>query len=199
MRCRSVLLLLLSLALLPGVALAQTYRWVDERGGVHYTEGLHNVPERYRSQAQPLYFPPPPPAPAKPEPGATPAAGTTRIPFKPGSPILVGVKINGGGPVTLILDTGADRTLIAPLTLLRLGISTRNTPRAELRGVTGRSEAEVVRVTSIEVGEAKAGPLFVVAHDADLKEAEGLLGRDFLDNFKVTIDSKEGVVTLAPR
>ncbi|MBI4608086.1 MAG: aspartyl protease family protein [Candidatus Rokubacteria bacterium] len=191
--------LLLSLLLLPGAALAQTYRWVDERGGVHYTEGLNNVPERYRSEARPLYFPPPPPpAPAK--PGAiTPEPGTTRISFKPGSPILVSAKINGGGPVSLLLDTGADRTVVAPLTLLRLGISTRSTPRAEVKGVTGTSQADVVRVDSIEVGEAKAGPLLVVAHDADLKEADGLLGRDFLDNFKVTIDSKQGVVILAPK
>src|SRR6267143_142880 len=27
---------------------AQTYRWVDEKGGVHYVQGVDNVPERYR-------------------------------------------------------------------------------------------------------------------------------------------------------
>jgi len=55
-----------------------------------------------------------------------------------------------------------------------------------------------VWVNSVEVDEAKMGPLLVIAHEADLKGAEGLLGRDFLANFNVTIDSKEGVVTLAP-
>jgi len=42
-------------------------------------------------------------------------------------------------------------------------------------------------------------PLIIIAHDADLKQADGLLGRDFLDQFKVTIDSNERVVTLAPK
>lgn len=190
--------LLLALTLVPGVAVAQMYRWVDERGTVHYTEGLDSVPERYRSQARPLHFPKTPPPPPKPEPQAS-APGVAKIPFTPGSPILVSAKINGQGPVTLVLDTGADRTMVAPLVLRRLGISTRNAPRAEVKGVTGASQAEVVRVNSVEVGEAKAGPLSIMAHDADLKQADGLLGRDFLDKFTVTIDSKEGVVTLAPK
>lgn len=189
---------LLLLALSPGAAVAQMYRWVDEQGAVHYTEGLDSIPERYRSQARPLLFPATPPAPAKREPNAPPS-GITTIPFTPGSPIAVSAKINGEGPITLILDTGADRTVVAPLVLLRLGISTRNAPRGELRGATGTTSVDYVRVTSLEVGEAKAGPLFILAHDADLKSADGLLGRDFLDNFKVTIDSKEGVVTLAPK
>lgn len=191
-------LLLLALGLLPGVAVAQTYRWVDERGTVHYTEGLDSVPERYRSQAQPLRFPKPPPAPEKQEAGAS-AAGSTRIRFTPGSPILVDAKINGEGPITLVLDTGADRTTVAPPVLSRLGISTREATRGELKSATGTVAVDVVRVASVEVGEAKAGPLSIVAHDADVKGADGLLGRDFLDKFTVTIDSKEGIVTLAPR
>jgi hypothetical protein len=43
------------------------------------------------------------------------------------------------------------------------------------------------------------GPLTIIAHDTDFKNADGLLGRDFLDQFTVTIDSKAGIVTLAPK
>ena len=53
-------------------------------------------------------------------------------------------------------------------------------------------------VNSVEVDEARVGPLLIIAHDADLKAADGLLGRDFLAHFNVTIDSRERVVTLAP-
>ena len=190
--------LLLTLMLLPGVAVAQMYRWVDDRGTVHYTEGLDSVPERYRSRAQPLNLPQAPPEPAKSEPGAS-APGVTKISFTQGSPILVSAKINGNGPITLVLDTGADGTTVAPATLSRLGISTLNAPRVEVKGVTGTSQAQIVQVNSVEVGEAKVGPLLITAHDADVKGADGLLGRDFLDKFTVTIDSKQGVVTLAPK
>ncbi len=64
--------------------------------------------------------------------------------------------------------------------------------------MTGTSDADAVWVNSLEVGEAKVGPLLVIAHDANLHGADGLLGRDFLGHFNVTIDSKKQVVTLQP-
>jgi hypothetical protein len=55
-------------------------------------------------------------------------------------------------------------------------------------------------VESIEVEGARFGPLMVVSHDAGLGSGrDGLLGRDFLDNFVVTIDSSARVVTLSPK
>ena len=184
---------LLLLVLLPGRAWAQMYQWEDEEGTVHYTNELQSVPEPFRSRAR--FVPASPMAP----PPVAPAQGITRIPFTPGSPILVNATINGAGPVTLILDTGADRTMLAPMALWRLGISTADAPRAEIRGVTGTAQAELVQVNLVEVGDARAGPLWILAHDAGLKQAEGLLGRDFLERFTVTIDANERVVTLAPK
>jgi len=183
----------LLIALLPGWAWAQMYQWEDEQGTVHYTNELQSVPEPFRSRAR--FVPASPMAP----PAVAPAQGITRIPFTPGSPILVSARINGGGPVTLILDTGADRTMLTPMALWRLGISTDNAPPAEIKGATGTARAALVQVLSVEVGEARAGPLLIIAHDADLKQAEGLLGRDFLERFTVTIDAKERVVTLVPK
>lgn len=179
--------------LLPGVAWAQMYQWEDEQGTVHYTNDLHSIPEPYRSGAR--FVPVSPMAP----PPLAPSGSVTRVPFTPGSPIVVSATINGSGPVTLILDTGADRTMLTPLALWRLGISTTDAPRALVKGVTGTAQGVLVPVTSVQVGEARAGPLLIIAHDADLKQAEGLLGRDFLERFTVTIDAKEGVVTLAPK
>jgi len=183
--------------LLPGLASADIYYWVDDQGTQHYTTRLESIPEPYRSKAQLLLLPTSPPAPPELERSPLPK-GLTKIPFTPGLPVLVSVKINGAGPITLILDTGADRTLVAPAALQRLGISTENAPRGILKGVTGTSYVDAVWVNSVEVGEAKVGPILIIAHDADLKAADGLLGRDFLAHFNVTIDSKERVVTLAP-
>ena len=193
MRVAWAALLLLLVVFLPGWAQGQMYQWEDEQGTVHYTNELQSIPEPYRARAR--FVPASPMAP----PVVAPSQGVTRIPFTPGSPILVSATINGNGPVTLILDTGADRTLLTPLALWRLGISTVNAPQAEIRGVTGTARGELVQVTSVEVGNARAGPLLIISHDADLKQAEGLLGRDFLERFTVTIDANERVVTLAPK
>jgi hypothetical protein len=189
--------LILICVLLPGLALADIYYWVDDQGVQYYTTRLESIPEPYRSKALLLPLPTSPPMPPELERSPSPK-GLTKIPFTPGLPVLVSAKINGAGPITLILDTGSDRTLVAPAALERLGISTENAPRGILKGVTGMSYVDAVWVNSVEVGEAKVGPLLIIAHDAALKEADGLLGRDFLAHFNVTIDSRERVVTLAP-
>jgi predicted aspartyl protease len=98
----------------------------------------------------------------------------------------------------MILDTGADRTLVRPSALSKLGVSIESATRIVIKGVTGTSHADAVWVNSVEVGEARVGPLLIIAHEADLKGAEGLLGRDFLATFTVTIDPKEQIVTLTP-
>lgn len=183
--------------LFSGLALADIYYWVDDQGTQHYTTGPESIPDPYRSKARLLPLPVSPPAP--PELERSPSSKRlTKISFTPGFPVLVSVKINGAGPITLILDTGADRTMVAPEALQRLGISTGNGPRGILKGVTGARDVDAVWVSSVEVEEAKVGPLLIVAYDSDLKNADGLLGRDFLAHFNVMIDSKEGVVTLSP-
>jgi hypothetical protein len=186
------------LVILPGLALGDVYYWVDEQGVQYYTTRPESIPEAYRSAAESLSLSASPPAPAEMEVDLPkPKKGITKIPFAPGSPILVSAKINGTGPVTLVLDTGADRTLVSPAVLSQVGISSEQVYSGVLRGVTGISRTEAVWVSSVEVGDAKVGPLLVIAHDAGLKNADGLLGRDFLSNFNVTIDSKARVVTLA--
>ena len=164
---------------------AQVYRWVEAEETIHYSTGLESVPEAYRDGARLLS-------------GAPRPVDPTRIAFTPGTPIRVSALIDGQGPVTLVLDTGTDRTMVSPAALERLGIQTAGGVRTRLRGVTGESAAAVVQVTSVVVGEAVVGPLSVIAHDAGLPGADGLLGRDFLGLFTVTIDTRAGFVTLAP-
>jgi hypothetical protein len=188
---------------------AQIYRWTDERGEVRYSQGIHSIPPQFRGGAVMMSTrsQPAAPAPAATEPptdgsapaGTTPAGGA-RIPFTPGQPIMVNARINGGGSTQLMLDTGAQGTVISPTALAALGISYRNAVRGSIKGVTGNADVLAVRIESIEVEGARFGPLLVVSHDAGLGSGrDGLLGRDFLDNFIVTIDSANRVVTLTPK
>jgi hypothetical protein len=183
-------------------AAAQTYRYTDDAGQTYYTQGLENVPARYRSRAVLVSPAAPPaqpsapasqPAPARPSPSA-------QIRFTPGQPIVVSARINDLGTVRLMLDTGASVTTINPAALSGLGISYRDAQRAVIRGVTGDANTLAVRVQSIEVAGLRHGPMIVLSHDSNLGlGTDGLLGRDFLDNFVVNIDNSAGVVTLAPK
>ena len=70
--------LLLAMTLVATDAAAQTYRWVDEQGQVHYAGSREQVPEQYRPQ-----LPPAEPA----APGAsTPAAPGASTPEASGRP-----------------------------------------------------------------------------------------------------------------
>jgi hypothetical protein len=188
----------------PGPASAQIYRWTDERGDTRYSQGINSVPPQSRGSAVIMSTPsqPAPSAPAAAEapPDRGAPAGVARIPFIPGRPIVVNARINGSGSAQLILDTGAQGTVISPTALAALGVSYHNAARGTIRGVTGETSVLAVRIDNLEVEGARFGPLMVISHDADLGSgSDGLLGRDFLDNFIVTIDSSNRVVTLTPK
>jgi len=200
----TVLALALEVALLaafPEPARAQIYRYIDERGNAHYVDGLDSVPQRYRSRATSLGMRNTPVAPPTAGPAEKPGAGgPTTISFKPGERILADARINGRTPVRLLLDTGADRTVIAPRALVAAGVSlTRGTTAGQIVGVTGATDVQGVVLESLEVGSSRVGKLAVVSHDINQSGVDGLLGRDFLEQFKVTIDSARGQVTIAPK
>jgi hypothetical protein len=194
---------------------AQLYRWVNEQGEVHFTQGLADIPERFRAGAKLLGYPEATPSSAPPasttapaaapatEPGAKPAPaavrGGARIPFIPGSPILVTVRINGIRTLRLILDTGAENTLIHTRALAAIGVDPAGGRTVMVMGVTGSAEGRYVGLESLEVGQARVAPLGVIAYDLLIREGDGLLGRDFLDQFKVSVDTEARVVVLSPR
>jgi hypothetical protein len=210
-------LVLTSLPVLP--AAAQIYKYTDERGQSHYVDGVQNVPERYRSRATPIGLSNTPgsaPAAASGPPAATggpagrppgPAAGggvsgkgSVTIEFDPNKPILVEGLVNGSGSVKLILDTGADRTMISPRALIAAGVSlTEGAQRSQVRGVAGQADTQSVPISSLSVGGASVGRLMVLAHDMENPDVDGLLGRDFLNQFTVQIDPAKGVVTISPK
>ena len=158
--------LLLTVTLVPA-AHAQLYRWTDEKGETHFGQGQESVPERYRGGARAVGSVDSPPAPSGPA-AAMVTDGVTRIRFTPGHRIMVTAKINGRRPVQLILDTGADATAISPAALIGLGVSYRDAPRVQLRGVTGSASTYLVSLESIQVGGARVGPLRVLSHDVQL-------------------------------
>jgi len=205
--------------LAPAPAAAEIYRYTDASGNSYYVEGIENVPQEYRARAVPLGMrnapaSAPTPAPAAPggpgsAPGAEPDAprrppsapktGGTSIRYTPGQRIMVDVKVNGTASANLLLDTGADTTMINPRVLLAAGASlSRPVATARVTGVAGSENISFVVIDSLEVGEARVGQMPVASYDVS-GAGDGLLGRDFLDRFMVTIDSTNGVVTFAPK
>jgi predicted aspartyl protease len=125
--------------------------------------------------------------------------GGATITYAPGQRIMVNAMVNGSTPAQLMLDTGADRTMINPRVLVAAGVSlARPAGTAVVSGVGGSQEMQFVTISSLDVAGATVGRLTVAAHGVE-GAGDGLLGRDFLDNFSVNIDAAKGVVTLSPK
>jgi predicted aspartyl protease len=135
-------------------------------------------------------------------------AGETGINFELAGPggaaLLVPVHVNGEGPFSFVLDTGATMTCIDLGLAERLGL-----PEAPGHGVgmgIGQEPGalQLVSIDSLRVGDATAADMTGCAlglgqfRDMGL-EVEGLLGLNYLQEFVVTLDFPAGRLTLERR
>jgi predicted aspartyl protease len=189
-------------------AAAEMVRYTDANGNAHYVDGFDNVPPQYRASAVPLgLHNAPRGATTEATTASRPAAATGQsapkggaaIKYTPGQQIMVDAKINGTTNVRLLLDTGADGTMINPRALVAAGASiSRPVATSRVTGVAGSDTVHYVVIESLEIGEARVGRMRVASYEV-AGAGDGLLGRDFLDRFSVNIDSTNGIVTLSPK
>jgi hypothetical protein len=171
---------------------AELYRWTDAEGVVRYTNDPESIPPAHRAGAREVGSPQARP----PVPG--PSVESAVIPFNPGDSIRAAARVNGV-PLTLMVDTGAERTVISPAALARAGLATTGGRAVHIMGVTGSATAREVLVPRLDLAGVQVGPLPVIAHDVGVAGVEGLLGRDVLDHFTLTVDVGNGRAILAPR
>ena len=67
--------------------------------------------------------------------------------------IVAPVMINGRGPFKLMVDTGANRSLITTTVADALGIDYLNAPLVTMNGVTGSAVVPAVAIERLEAGE----------------------------------------------
>ena len=129
----------------------------------------------------------------------------TEIPIRlahPAKPlILVDVHANGGGPYQFAIDTGTSTTAITPDLAKRLGIKT--SPIGA--GTTGGAPVDVAagNMGSFQIGGAKIDNMPVVVADffemlsnAIGAKLDGIVGYNFLRNYKVVIDYPNEILSL---
>lgn len=176
-----------------GPAAAQLYRWTDAQGTDHYTTDAGSIPEEFRDSAEDIGAPTPGPI----VPVTPPAPPGAVIPYN-GGPLVVDAAINGV-TLRLLVDTGAERTLISHAALARCGVDVSGGTPVQIRGVTGDASATLVSVPRIDLAGTRIGPLPVIVHTLGSQNIDGLLGRDVLDGFTVNIDAAARRATLVPR
>ena len=188
-------LCLLATMVLTTPAAADLYQWTDGDGVRHYTSDPATIPEVYREGARDI---------GSPRVREAPAGETRRnvdpgvMRFSSGAPVVAPVLINGVA-LRLMVDTGADRTVISPAAAARTGLPIDGGRSVRILGVTGSALANEMVVSHMEVAGARVGPVRVIVLETPAGSLDGLLGRDVLDFFTLTVDGNAGRATLTPR
>jgi predicted aspartyl protease len=106
------------------------------------------------------------------------------------------VYINGKGPFRLVLDTGANRSVVTYTTAERLGKIAEAGQQVQLHGVTGTARVPTIEVDSMEVGDLMLeGRKIPVVQDV-FGGAEGALGTEGLADKRIFIDFKNDAISI---
>lgn len=174
--------------LLPSLLDAGFYKWIDEQGSIHFTDNYFNVPERYRKEVTQSKY-------GREKELKTLSKDTPQrvvVHFeRKDNAIFVNAILNWKLPVIFHLDTGATSTMITKHDALALGIDTDN--KATFKGyIADGSAVEFPKaiLSSISVGNAEVKNVEVVIGNVRL------LGMNFLNDFEVNIDAKNGQLIL---
>ncbi len=115
-----------------------------------------------------------------------------RTPIKP--LLRIPVHINGRGPFPFVLDTGASASLVSDQIAKQLNLPDQGA--ATFSGCAGNAPGRFVQIESLAIGSALIPQVKVAAGGGFLEAAsqqagaklDGVLGYDFLKNFRVQID-----------
>ncbi|HEY8538146.1 MAG TPA: retropepsin-like aspartic protease, partial [Steroidobacteraceae bacterium] len=106
------------------------------------------------------------------------------------------VYIDGKGPFRLVLDTGANRSVVTYKTAERLGKVIQESSTVQLHGVTGKARVPTIQVESLEVGDLWLDERQIpVVHDV-FGGAEGALGTEGLADKRIFIDFKNDFISI---
>ena len=102
--------------------------------------------------------------------------------------LTITVRIDASGPYRFVVDTGADRTVLATDVATELGLVFRE--NVMLEGVVRAVKAETVTIRELSIGMVRYQTLVVPTLPRSTLGADGYLGLDTLDGHRVTFDFK---------
>ena len=108
--------------------------------------------------------------------------------------LTTSVYIDGKGPYRFLVDTGAERTLLAAEVATQLGL-----PRGRkvlVEGIIRGEPAVLVRIASLRMGSLVCPPLEAPVLPRKMLGVDGYLGLDVLDKHRVVLDFRAGTLTV---
>jgi len=126
--------------------------------------------------------------------------GSIVIHFPVGSSLIpVVARVNNSQDVDFLVDTGATLVTVPASLLDAFGIEIQNnTPRRMVATAGGLKEAWEVNLSSIELGGWVVYNLKALVMDIPHHSQTGLLGLNFLEKFRMDLNTEKGILLLEP-
>jgi len=102
--------------------------------------------------------------------------------------IVVPVMVNDQGPFRFVVDTGANRSVLAAHMPQRLGLSVVGEEEVSLSGVTGEAVVPTVSVRRVQAGALLLLNVSMPVINATMKGIDGVLGVEGLADKRLTVD-----------
>lgn len=128
--------------------------------------------------------------------GESVAADVLSFGTDPNMRMTVAVNIGGKGPFPFIIDTGAQRTVIARELAERLGLD--HGQITEIHSMSGAKSVRTVVIPSLEVNRRTVRDIIAPALAQENLGAAGILGLDTLQSQRVLLDFKAATMTVTP-
>ena len=111
--------------------------------------------------------------------------------------VMTPVMVNGKGPFRFVIDTGANRSTLAPHLAKALNLQPSVGRNVMLNGVTGALEVPTVRVDSLEIGALKfTDQDLPVIFTSIMGNADGILGVAGFHDQRIDVDFKRDRVSV---
>lgn len=190
-------------------SIAAIYSYRDDKGVVHFTDEIHNIPKKYRDSEQGVNKYPEThskyritPGPSSPIalPGSVSSREEIQIPLIPagGGNFLVDTVLNGHIKARLMLDTGASLITLNEEIGRKLGLlSHPGSAELPFNTAAGKDWMPLVGLEMVAVGSAETR-LVEASINSHIKEVDGLLGMSFLGEFRFEVDRINKLLTLKP-
>ena len=119
--------------------------------------------------------------------------------FVRGSLVVVPVFLNGRGEYRFLLDTGATHSILSSRVADQLNLPAG--PAETLITAGGNLTVSMRELETVQIGSVRISQMRVAAADFDLLRSlhvDGIIGADYLKQFKVSIDYTRRVLSIKP-